>query len=244
MKQILLVCAFSMLIGSVAKADEIRVLSDTWAPYAGVDMLKGGFSLDLLETILTKLGHTMKVEFADWREMEAQFDSKKFDVIPNVWFAQERERWLIYSQSYEVSELVFVSRIEQGFQFNALSALQGKSLALVEGYAYPQTVLSAPNVDIHYVKDVASILKSVVHGLVHVGLGDSQVLRFTAGQTIARQHRLHYDFDHPLARKPLHFTVNRQYPHSNKLVQDINTLILTFSQDGTLKRLKSKHGMR
>lgn len=244
MKQFLFACVFSVLLSSAAKAQEIRVLSDTWLPYAGANMHNGGFSLDLLNAILTKLGHTMTVKFVSWAELEAQYASDSYDVIPNIWFAKDRQQWVSYSQPFETSELIFVSRIEQGFQFNALTALQGKSMALVKGYSYPPTILSAPNVDIHFVADVATILKQVVQGLVHVGLGDAQVLRYTAGQTIPRQHRLFYDVAHPVTSKALHFAVNRQYSDEQKLLKNINITLLQFKQDGTLDRLKSKHGMR
>lgn len=243
MHRIFIVLALGLSIAHGARAAEIRVITDTWQPYAGATMLNGGFSLDLLGGILRKLGHTMTVKYVNWDELEAVYPTSTYDVIVNIWYTKEREQWVRYTQPFANSELVFVSRIEQGFQFNALSALQGKSLALVKGYAYPPTVMSAPNIDIHFVADVESILQKVVQGLVHVGLGDKQVLRFTAGQTIPRQHRLFYDVEHPLISKALYFAVNRQYSHESQLVQEINLTLLQFQQDGTLEKLKAKHGM-
>ena len=217
-----------------AQKKELRLVSTPWSPFTNVPG-EARFALDLVEAALARIDVSSSTAIVEPARFAAAVVSEMFDGSAAVWQSAEREKALLFSQPYLENRLVLVGRKGADVSAPTLSALKGKRIALVEGYAYGDIEQAGPV----YVRSRGSedSLTRLLHNAVDYALMDDLVIEYiVANYPTEARTRLQIGAI-PLLRRPLHFAVRRTRPDAQAIVSGFNAQLRGMITDRTYHRL-------
>ena len=114
----------------------IRVgVEKDWAPYDFIDEDGNyqGIAKDYLEYISKELGIKFEYYPDEWSNLLRKIEDKKVDLLPALYYAKSRSKYIEFSQSYmKIPEYLYTHK--ETSKVDGLSALNGKKISVVSGY--------------------------------------------------------------------------------------------------------------
>ncbi len=106
-----------------------------WPPFDFVDQegRHTGLSRDLLQLIGEYSGLNFQVKIAKWDELLADIKAQKIDMLPTIYFTEERQKYLQFTNPYQLTLTYFF--IHESIQAKTFNDLKGKTIAITKGYA-------------------------------------------------------------------------------------------------------------
>ena len=137
-----------------------------WAPFDYRQQGEpAGYSIELIKLIAQKTG--FKIRFASglsWDRIMERFKNGKIDILPAVVRSQSRNQFISFTTPYTQMPFTLVVR-EGARDINSLEDLNGKTMALIKGYALERFLIDKhPRIKRLYVKDIREGLKAVSFG--------------------------------------------------------------------------------
>jgi len=186
-----------------------------------------GYSIDFAELIAKKLG----VEFVyltkqSWNEAISKLKSKEIDVIGQMINTEKRRRYTLFTDTYMKYYTGISVKIENA-HLNTLEALEGKKLAIINGYAIEDVVKKHyPMIEIFNCDDNYSCLNEVSQGKVDAFLSTYTVMQYLISEHDLFQMTTFSINDNPLfAETKEAFGIRNDWPlfHSamQKAINDI-----------------------
>jgi polar amino acid transport system substrate-binding protein len=120
----------------------LDLVSTAWPPFTNAPG-RPRFALDLVEAALARVGVTATTAIVAAAEFTPALLSGRFDGSAAAWKDAERERTLIFSNPYLENRLVLIGRRGTDVSAKSIADLQGKRVAIVEGYSYGEAVNEA-----------------------------------------------------------------------------------------------------
>ena len=217
-----------------AQAAPLRLVSTEWPPFTNPPG-QPRFALDLVEEAFKRInvaGSTSIVAPASYTQALL---SNTFDGSAAAWRDPEREKALLFSQPYLENRLVLVARKGGDVTPAALSALRGKRIAIVEGYAYGDIDTLGPTF-VRVPTDEGS-LTELLRGNVDYTLMDALVVEYLeSAHPDESQGRLAIGTNVMLSR-PLYLAIRRSHPDAESIISRFNAQLRTMIVDRTYHRL-------
>jgi|GEM_PF-4864019 len=145
----------------------IRVANeDDWPPFDySKDGEALGLSISYIELLAQKLG--LELEFVNgftWKQLLAKARNYEVDLLPCLWYAPERESFLIYTSPYiRNPQVIVVNRRNNSIE--NVEDLKGKRVAFIQDYASKDAILK-------YVPGIIAVeVQSPLEALLMVNLG-------------------------------------------------------------------------
>jgi diguanylate cyclase (GGDEF)-like protein/PAS domain S-box-containing protein len=143
----------------------IRIAFDgQFPPYSFLDEsgAVAGIAYDTMQLLSQKLGLNFIIdERTDWQDIYPAAVNKKVDVVATMVDRPERHKYFLFTSPYVFKSLVIVTH-KNNKAIKKRSDLEGKTVALVEGYQYSQRILKEfPNITPFYVSDIRESLSAV-----------------------------------------------------------------------------------
>lgn len=134
-----------------------------WPPYDFVDS-KGqpiGLSSDMLKLISQYSGLTFQASVADWHELLEKTKHGEIDLLPAIMHSDERERYLTFSQPYQLMlDYFFIHEDVQATDFDDLA---GRTVAIPKDFVQIDTVKKQfPQLHILQVDNLMAAMQSVI----------------------------------------------------------------------------------
>jgi len=218
--------------GSAEETNELRLASDVWPPFT--DMAgKPRIAIQLVEEALERAGVRTATSIVEWTEVIPGMLEKKFDGSAAIWHTTQRESFLLFSEAYLENRLVLVGPRGSDVSATRLSDLAGKRIAVVESYAYGDTVDKTTGPD--YVTGLSDTvnLRKVLRGDVDYMLVDDLLIRNLI-QYQGDEARRHLEVGKTaLIRRTLHFAVREDLYESASIIASFNDAIKKMLADGT-----------
>ena len=127
---------------AAGQTTQLRLVSTIWPPFTN-NSGQPRFALDLVEEGTRRIGVTTTTAFVEAAKFTPALLTGAFDGSAAAWKDAERERVLLFSQPYLENRLILVARRGGDVSAKALAELKGKRIAIVEGYAYGDTIDTA-----------------------------------------------------------------------------------------------------
>ena len=158
---------------------EIRLgIDPSFPPFEFIDTSGNysGLAADYLKVVNQMLGINMTVTpNLDWSEVIDQAQSGDVDVLPAVGKSEERSRFLSFTQPYMIYPTVLLSRRDNQ-PVRTLEEIDGKVLALVEGYFYIDYLLqSHPGIKAYYVDSPQQAFEALSSGKADAAIANFAV---------------------------------------------------------------------
>ncbi|MGB0415502.1 MAG: substrate-binding periplasmic protein [Coraliomargarita sp.] len=219
-----------------AQVTELSLASDVWPPFTDT-FQKNRFAIDIVHTALGRAGIQADTEILDEWTIPSDLKAGKFDGSAAIWKTPEREDYLLFSQPYLENRIVLVGEKGSDVSAGDLSALKGKTLLLVKGYAYGEILESADGVKITYGPNDIENIKSLLGGEADYILVDELLVHHLAKEmkTTVDQHIA--VGAKPLTIQPLHFAIRKEVKGAEAIIDSFNKQIRIMQADGTYNRI-------
>ena len=215
-----------------AETPKVRLASDTWPPFTS----KAGetrLAIDLVHKALERAGIGADTTVGEWTDVIAGLRNGRFDGSAAIWHSAERETYLLFSEPYLENRLVLVGNKGSDVSAASLSDLAGKRVAVVEQYAYGDSVEATEGpVFIEGPSDQHNLQK-LLAGEVEYMLVDELLIRYLVEHQQEEAARLLQIGDSPLVSRALHLAVRRELPDADSLIEKFNAEIREMLTDGT-----------
>jgi polar amino acid transport system substrate-binding protein len=218
-----------------AQTPSLRLASTEWPPFTNQPG-QARYALDLVEAALGRIGQPFATTIVEDGQVTPALLRGDFDGSPAIWKDAERERTLLFSEPYLENRLVLVGRKGADVSATTLSALAGRRIALVEGYAYGEEVEKSGPVFVR-TKSAEDTLSQLLAGKVDFALMDDLVVQYIADNH-AREAQAKLQLGTtPLVRRPLHLAINRSFPDAQGIITRFNAQLKGMIADRTYHRL-------
>jgi len=214
----------------------LRLASTPWSPFTN-EPGKARFALDLVHAALQRAGITANTAIVEDGKLTSALLKGEYDGSAALWKDAERERTLLFSQPYLENRLVLVGRKGSDVSATKLSALKGKRVALVETYAYGDTIRDSSGPV--YVKSTSEedSLQKIISNDVAYTLIDELVVEYIR-KNYPEQAKTYLAFGStPLLVRTLHFAVRKDLPDAAAIINKFNSELTSLIADRTYNRL-------
>jgi polar amino acid transport system substrate-binding protein len=225
----------ALQFGVTAQSRTLKFVSTPWSPFTNAAG-QPRIALDLVETALGRNHIDTHTTIVSPAEFTAKLLSNDFDGSGAAWRDAVRERALLYSHPYLENRLVLVGRRGADVSAAALSSLAGKRIAIVEGYAYGDTIENSGPRWVRVESSEAS-LAAVLKGSADYTLMDELVVSYlVSNYPKESETRLQIGRTLLLTRE-LCLAISRSRPDADGIVRGFDTQIQNMIKDRTYHRL-------
>lgn len=204
-----------------------------WEPYSGQALRGYGLATEIAADALTQKGYKVTHAFVPWKRALEVAKRGEYEVIPGMWFSEERSESFHFSLPMLSNELVTITVNFDGSPqpgFDAPQGLKGKRVGLVRGYHYPDSLLKLPGVRFEEGVSLGTNLKKLFYRRVDVVVGDRVAGGWLGRRLFGEAADLLEVTGQPIIKRDLYIGVSK---NSNR-----HAAILT-AIDEELRRLKS-----
>jgi polar amino acid transport system substrate-binding protein len=223
------------LSGQPAPGNPLRLISTPWPPFTN-DAGQPRFALDLVEAALGRIGLSATTTMVAPAQFTSALLSNTYDGSAAAWKDAERERVLVFSQPYLENRLILVGRRGEDVSATALADLNGKRVALVEGYSYGKAIGNSGATVVQSSSDEDSLALLLAHKADYVLMDELVVQYILNNYPTEAQTRLTVGAS-PLLTRQLHFAVRRSRQDAVSIVERFNAQLRGMVADRTYHRL-------
>jgi ABC-type amino acid transport substrate-binding protein len=210
--------------------------STPWSPFTNAPG-KPRFAIDLVEAALKRMSISSDTTVVAEGTLTAALFDGRFDGSPALWRETQREERLIYSKPYLENRLILVARKGDDVSAPALPALAGKRIALVDGFAYGDTLKSGRGPDYMTASTVEESVEMVLAGKADYALLDDLVVQYlTTNFPDQVKTRLAIGTT-PLIVRTLHFALRRDIPGAQSIIDGFDAELVKMIADRSYHRL-------
>jgi polar amino acid transport system substrate-binding protein len=194
-------------------------------------------ALDLVEEALKRIGVTATTTIIPEGSLTPALLKRQFAGSAALWRDAERERTLLFSEPYLENRLMLVGRAGSDVSATSVAALAGKRLALVQGYAYGDSVTDSPTVTIVPARTIEESVEQVLSGAADYALIEELVIeQLVENYPKEVGTRLALGII-PLLKRTLHLALRRDIPDAQSIISRFNAALPTMIADRSYHRL-------
>jgi polar amino acid transport system substrate-binding protein len=212
---------------------KLRLASSLWPPFVD-DADHPRVAVDVVTTALARAGYIAQDEVTSLEVVLQGLRDGSFDGSTALWRSPEREEYLLYSDAYLENRLMLVAK--QGTKVDAasLAELAGKKVGLVKDYAYgPEVEQAQGPVFVRAAGTEEENLRALLRGDVDYVLCDALVIHHLKQQYPQQVREKLATGSRPLVTRSLHFTVRKDRPDAQRIIEGFNRQLATMLHDGS-----------
>jgi len=233
---VLLTAMAAWPLATSAQERRLRLVSTVWPPFTNIPG-QSRLALDLVESALKRLNINGESVMVEEPRFTAALLGNDFDGSAAVWKDAEREAALLYSQPYLENRLILVGRRGSDVSANALTALKGKSIAIVGGYSYGDAVQAASGPTWVRTNGEEDSVQRLLKGEVDYTLMDELVVQYIEkAYPKEAQTRLQHGTA-PLIVRPLYLALRRSMPDAEGVIRRFNEQLKGMIADRSYHKL-------
>jgi polar amino acid transport system substrate-binding protein len=233
---ILLLAILAMPTTAQLQNRQLHLISTAWPPFTNAPG-QPRFALDLVDEALKRIGISADTAIVETGKLTPALLSGKVDGSPAVWRDADRERVFVYSEPYLENRLILVGRRGSDVTAKSFADLQGKRIALVEGYSYGDAVGNASGPIFVRTGGEEDSLSRLLSGAVDYLVMDDFVVQYIVNN-YSEQARSRLQFGAtPMFTRSLHLAVSRRLPDAESIINRFNSQLRAMIVDRSYHRL-------
>jgi len=218
-----------------AQSAPLTLVSTAWPPFTNAPG-KPRFALDLVEAALGRVGISAKTTIVAAPQFTSSLVSGLFHGSAAAWKDPDRERALLFSRPYLENRLVLVGRHGADVSARTLDDLQGKRIAIVEGYSYGDAIGKPGPLWVRSHSEEDS-LTQLLEGGADYTLMDALVVHYVVSNYPKESGTRLQIGSTPLVTRALYFAVDRGRADAASIIERFNAQIRLMITDRTYHRL-------
>jgi polar amino acid transport system substrate-binding protein len=225
---------------SLAHSTTYSVSAYAWEPFIGPSRSDGGISIKLLREIMLSQGHNIDVKPMSWSKALVVAEKGDIDILPAVWFTEERKKTMLYSEPYAYNRIVFVKHKADSYEYQGIDSLNGKVIGIIKEYAYNEELLANKEVRFSKSDSLLNNMKKVAAQRIDLTLDDEIVVKAMTPPDILNQVTFTKD---ALSEKPLYITCYKSNSSCKGIITSFNKGLKEMQANGALKKLLDQLGI-
>jgi ABC-type amino acid transport substrate-binding protein len=229
--------AFAILSATGAGQNrQLRLGSTPWSPFTNPPG-QPRLALDLVHAALGRVGIKADTTIVPEGSLTPSLVKGQFDGSPALWRDDQRDLTLIYSRPYLENRMILIGRQGSDVSATTFAALAGKRVALVEGFSYGDSVVTAKGPITVPSRSVEESLQKVMAGEADYALIDDLVVQSLVSQHPEQVRARLALGTVPLVVRSLHFALRRSVPEAQSIVERFDAEIRRMIADRSYHRL-------
>jgi polar amino acid transport system substrate-binding protein len=220
---------------SAAQNRSLRFVSPVRPPFTDAAP-KPRFALDLVEAALQRINVSATTALVPNGEYGNALLNGPYDGTAVAWRDSARETALLFSEPYLENRLVLVGRKGADISAKALADLKGKSIAIINGYAYGDENLAAGPRWVRTNGEPDSI-RMLLDAKVDYVLMDELVVQYLVNDYPDEARNRLSIGTLPLLTRPVHLALHRSLPDGAVIIKGFNAQIRQMILDRTYHKL-------
>ncbi len=235
---------FIMLIPVCATCQTLTVATGEWAPYVSSEMENKGFITQILTRVFEVMNAKAEYVFYPWRRCYDSVATGKVWAAFPYSYTEERAKKVYYSDklSYSITRF-FVYKNQKIKKYNTPEDLHQYRVGGVLGYFY-ESAFNRLNIDVDYVSSEGAALEKLVMGRTQLLPLNELVGWYLIGEKFPDKRNDFRVLEKPYSTDDLHLIVSRNYPGSEKLLEQFNQALRyvkdVYIYNSILERYKMK----
>jgi len=252
---------------SLAGSKKITLATLEWEPYVGSKMPRHGLTAEIVVEAFKRVGYSVDIKFYSWTEALKLGESGEIDGIFPAYHSHSREEHFLFSEPFAESPLGFykksaavagpnisqLKRADENIDFpedprvdqaTVLKMMKQYKFGVVQGYVNTPEFDAATYLEKVTASSDEENLRNLINDVVDLIFID----RYVAKNIIVNKFPWHlqdYEFMLPaLDKKPLYIGFSKKAAGHQKMLKDFNHGLKLARQDGLLKRLTNKYGLK
>ena len=236
----LVLALIALSFTSLAHSTTYSVSAYAWEPFIGPSRSDGGISIKLLQEIMLSQGHNIDVKPMSWSKALVVAEKGDIDILPAVWFTEERKKIMIYSESYASNRIVFVKHKTDSYEYQGIDSLNGKVIGIIKEYAYNEELLANKEVRFSKSDSLLNNMKKVAAQRIDLTLDDEIVVKATTPEDVLKKTAFTKD---ALSEKPLYITCYKTNSKCKDVISSFNKGLKEMQENGKLKKILDQLGI-
>lgn len=243
MKRLILILLLSVtaFVHAATNEKSITMAGSLWTPFIDQNHPELGVATDLVASIFKRAGYETTPILEPWSRTLEGAAIGVYDMIISAWQTPQREKYFAFSDPYLFNEIKFIRRKGNPFSYTGLNSLAGKTVGIVDGFAYGDEFNNSQVFNRVTRSDVLQNLKLLNQGGIDLTLGDQWVLRYQLANYIPNAIKSTQIIDTPLSRRGLHVAISRANPNHEQIRLDFNSALKAMKVDGSYDKIIEKH---
>ena len=240
------VLLLSGLLETTLLAGEKQIIAVTtlWPPYMGPRLRDKGFLPEILVEAFDQVGYTVTVEFRPWARCLSDVKKGDKDILCGVYYTQEREEFLAYSQSIgEIQDVLFMKE-GRNITYQQLTDLKPYKIGVLRGAAHGKEFDAADFLNKEEVTHYGQNIRKLLVDKIDLMAGPRDVIKFI----IKRDYPLFIDkikvVNPPLNMNKIYFGFSKKVAGYQELLKAFSKGLELIKKDGTFNYLAEKHGVK
>jgi len=248
MKKLVLLIAilFLSVVHCAAEEKTIVAVADPWPPFVDPSAPKEGLSLEVIRAAYKTQGYTVKMEYMPWARAEDGVKKGKYDILPNTWKNEKRQKYLMYSEPYAVNEIKFIKTKEDPFEFDGIESLTGKKVGTVRSYGYGDAFAAATNFTKEESNDLITNIKKLTHSSKRIDLAieDEIVARMVIAKANPDLLSKIAFTKNSLSSSSLYVTCGLANPRHKEIIDAFNKGLAEIKTSGEYAKILESYGIK
>jgi ABC-type amino acid transport substrate-binding protein len=252
---------------TLAESKKITLATLEWEPYISSKMPRRGLTAEIVVEAFKRVGYTVEIKFYPWTEAMKLGETGKVDGIFPAYHSKSREEHFLFSEPFAESPLGFykksaavagpnisqLKRADENIVFPedprvdqtaVLNMMKQYKFGVVKGYVNTPEFDAATFLKKVEAESDEENLRNLINGVVDLIFIDRYVAKNIIVNTFP-WHLQDYEFMVPaLANKPLYVGFSKKVTDHQQKLKDFNRGLKIAKEDGLLKRLTDKYGLR
>lgn len=232
------------MLTNVLSAKPLHVVADEWPPFSGKNLPHHGLSPHIIKTALERAGYEVEVTIVPWARIINGAKKEKYDVVGSLFFAQDLQPYLTYSEPYFTTDIQFVRAKETAATFDSLESLKGYRIAVGDGFLYEDNFDQAEDLNKVVATTTLQCLKMVAYGRADLTLDSVEVIDYSL-RTDAPEllDKLEY-LPRVLTQQKMYMAVTKSVENQTALLDAFNESLKSMEEDGTLGKILEIHKVK
>lgn len=211
-----------------------------WEPFIDPSRSDGGISIKILQEVMLSQGHEIDVQPMPWGKALAVTEKGDVDILPGIWFSEERDKIMHYSEPYTYNRIVFVKHKSDSYEYKGIDSLNGKKVGIIKNYAYNEELLANGAIQFSKSSSLVRNMENVASQRIDLTLDDEIVIKATTSADVLANVAFTKD---AFSEKGLSITCYKSNRNCESIISSFNKGLKEMQENGKLKTLLDQLGI-
>lgn len=218
----------------------IHAVQDVWPPYIIDTSDYPGISVEIAQRAYASQGYQLEMDIRPWSRAFKEIQHGRDQIVIAAWYSASREPQLRFSNPYLYTEISLISRKDHPVPFGNFKDLKGKTVGIVEHYAYDDDFMASKWFQRVPASDLITNIRKVLVGRVDLFIEDARVARWTMVENSISPEEFTY-IHPPVSISPLYVMVARDNPKAQVYLEAFNRGLEAIKANGEYDAILHKY---
>lgn len=233
-------CLFSVS----ALSETITAAGDPWPPFLDPDHPEQGVAIAIAREAFKTQGHDLEFTFVPWARAIDGVKNADYDALIGTWWTEERTNFLAYSEPYLTNEIKFIKRKGDGFEFEGMDSLEGKTVGTIRGYGYGKAFSNAAHFERSPTVKLITNIRKLVNERLDLAIEDELVARSTIAKEAPDLLEKIEFTKNALSSEDLHVTSGLKNSRQEMVIESFNKGLAEIKSNGTFDRILKENNLK